>query len=131
MTDVLFDNWNEKKKQINKEDSKIYFNQWDIWWVSLWKNIKNESFWKWENFRRPVLIIKKLSSESFIAIPLSTQKKTWTWYVTYDLHWIEYTALIYQIRMLHKNRLWKKVWQLDNYDFNNIKKGLANLLELF
>jgi mRNA interferase MazF len=128
--DILFDNWNEKKKEINKIDSNIYFNQWEIWWVSLWKNIKNESFWKWENYRRPVLVLKKLSSESFIAIPLSTQKKIWTWFVTYDLHWVEYTALIYQIRMLHKNRLRKKLGQLDNFDYDKIKKSLANLLEL-
>ena len=125
-----FDKWNEKKKDIDDIVSKIYFNQWDIWWCSLWRNIKSESFGKWENFRRPILVLKKLSSDSCIAIPLSTKIKTWTWFTQYDLHGTKYTALLYQIRMIHKNRFWKKVGQLDEADFENIKKSLADLLEL-
>lgn len=125
-----FDEWNERKKEIDKFQSNIYFNQWDIWWCSLWKNIKSESFGKWENFRRPVLVLKKLSSDTFIGIPLSTKIKTWTWFCDCDLQWIKRTSLLYQIRMLHKNRLWTKIWQLDENDFSKIKKSLANLLEL-
>ena len=125
-----FDKWNEQKKDINKKESEIYFNQWDIWWVDLWQNIKSESYWKWKNFRRPVLIFKKLSSDTFIAIPLSSQYKKWTWFERYTLHWKENTALLYQIRMLHKNRLRKKLWELNSDDFSEIKKSLAKLLEL-
>lgn len=125
-----FDKWNEKKKEIDWFQSNIYFNQWDIWWCSLWKNIKSESFWKWDNFRRPVLVLKKLSSDTFIGIPLSTKIKNWTWFCDCDLQWIKRTALLYQIRMLHKNRLWIKIWQLDEKDFSKIKKSLADLLEL-
>jgi len=132
MTFEKFNNWNKLKKEIhNKHTSKIYFNQWDIWWVSLWQNIKNESFWKWKNFRRPVLVLKKLSSDTFICIPLSSKNKIWTWFERYTLHWKENTALLYQIRMLHKNRLRKKLWQIDETDLFKIKKSLAKLLELF
>lgn len=130
MENESFDKWNEVKKEIHNKETDIYFNQWDIWWVNLGINIQSESFWKWDNFRRPVLIFKKLSSDTFIAIPLSSQSKIWTWFERYTLHWEEITALLYQIKMLHKNRLRKKLWQLDDEDFNKIKKSLAILLEL-
>jgi len=106
-----FDKWNELKKEINnKNNDNISFNQWDIWWLSLWKNIKSESFWKWEGFRRPVLVFKKLSSDTFIWIHLSSKYKNWTWFERYFLHWEQNTALLYQIRMFHKNRLQRKIW---------------------
>lgn len=129
--DQDFDIWNDLKKEIhNKNMDHVYFNQGDIWWISLWKNIKSESYWKGENFRRPVLIFKKLSKDTFIWIPLSSQKKIWTWFETYTLQEEENTALIYQIRMFHKNRLWTKIGQIDEMDFEKIKKSLARLLEL-
>lgn len=130
MIDNQFNKWNDLKKKIDNINLDIYFNQGYIWRLSLWQNIKTESFWKWENFRRPVLVLKKLSSDTFIWIPLSTKKKVWTWFERYTLHWEENTALLYQIRMLHKNRLWKKIWQIDETDFYKIKKSLAKLLEL-
>ncbi len=126
-----FDKWNDLKKKIdNKNMDNIYFKEWDIWWLSLWKNIKNEAYWKWENFMRPVLIFKKLSRDSFIWIPLSSKDKTWTWFQKYTLHWLENTALLYQIRMFNKNRLQRKIWELNSDDFDKIKESLAKLLEL-
>lgn len=127
----IFNNWNELKQKIQEKDSKnIFFKEWDIWWSSLWQNIQTESNWKWENFRRPILVLKKLSSDSFICIPLSTKLKEGTWFYQYNLHWEKYTALLYQIKMIHKNRLRVKIWQIDEFDFIEIKKRLKNLLNL-
>lgn len=127
----LFENWNKLKQNINEKSLKnVYFKEWDIWWSSLWQNIKSEANWKWEFFMRPILVIKKLSSDSCISIPLSTKIKEWTWYYSYDLHWQKYTALLYQIKMVHKNRFQRKIWELDEKDFWEIKKRLKNLLNL-
>lgn len=72
----IFENWNKLKQKIHEKSLKnVYFKEWDIWWSSLWQNIKSEANWKWEFFMRPILIIKKLSSDSCIAIPLSTKEK--------------------------------------------------------
>lgn len=125
----VFDKWNELKKEIhNKNTDNIYFKESEIWWGSMWKNIKSESFWKWDSFRRPVLIFKKLSSDICIVIPLSSKNKTWTWFCDCDLQWIRRTALLYQIKMVHKNRFQRKIWELDELDFETIKKKLGKLL---
>ncbi len=125
-----FDNWNSFKKNLELNENKILFKEWDIWWTSIWVNIWQESCWKWESFKRPVLVIKKLSSQNCIVIPLSTQIKTWTWFAQYKIHWIIYTALLYQIKMLNIRRFESREWQIHINDFNKIKKRLKNLLNL-
>ncbi|MDD2908028.1 MAG: hypothetical protein PHH98_05300, partial [Candidatus Gracilibacteria bacterium] len=90
----VFDKWNELKKEIhNKNTDNIYFKESEIWWGSMGKNIKSESFGKGDSFRRPVLIFKKLSSDICIVIPLSSKNKTGTWFCDCDLQGIRRTAL--------------------------------------
>lgn len=126
--DKSFDSWNKEKKRIDNDDKNILFHEWEICWTSLWVNIWNESNWKWKEFRRPVLVIKKLSRENSIVIPLSTKIKTWSWFERYSLHWIEYTALLYQIKFIITKRFTKREWELMQNDFNRIKKKLKLLL---
>ena len=123
-----FDDWNIQKKKLHSKKSNIYFREWDVWWASLWMNVKSESFWKWDSFRRPILIFKKLSSDTCIAIPLSSKIKTWSWFCKFSLHNMQRTALLHQIRMIHKNRFQRKIWELEQNDLVNIKKKLSDLL---
>jgi mRNA interferase MazF len=128
--DKDFDKWNELKKDIENNNKKRFFNEWEIWWLSVWLNSRQESCWKWDSFRRPVLILKKLSSNTFIWIPLSSQYKTWTWFASYKQHWVDYTALLYQIRMFDICRFQRRIEQIDENDFKTIKNRLKNLLNL-
>ena len=128
--DKDFDKWNKLKKEIEKQEINQFFKEWEIWWVTVWLNLKQESCWKWDNFRRPVLIIKKLSSKTFIWIPLSSQIKSWTWFAKYKQNWIEATALLYQIKMFDNIRFQRRIWVMDDNDFMQIKKKLKNLLNL-
>jgi mRNA interferase MazF len=130
VSDTIFDLWNEQKKLINNKKADFYFREWDVWRVSLGMNIRSEAYGKWESFRRPILVLKKLSDDSCIAIPLSSRPKQWTWFCEYSLHGEKGTALIYQIKMMHKNRLQRKIWEMDEKDFADIKKRLKQLLNL-
>ncbi len=128
--EINFEKWNKLKQKLHESDKKFYFKEWEIWWISLWQNIWTESFWKWENFRRPILVLKKLSWNSLICIPFSSKKKKWTWFVDCTLHNIKRTALLYQIKMIHTNRFERRIWQIDDDDFIEIKKRLKSLLSL-
>ncbi len=125
-----FDTWNNQKKILHTKISQVYFKEWDVWWCSIGINIGNESYGKWENFRRPILIIKKLSADLFIAIPLTSKNKQWSWFCPYVLHGQTKYAMLYQVRTLHKNRLQRKIWELDETYLFAIKKSLRNLLSL-
>ncbi len=127
-----YDIWNEKKKGLQTESSsdQIYFNEADIWWCSVGLNVGREAFGKGKDFRRPILIIKKLSAELCIALPLTSKKKDGTWFVEIPImngiNWI----MLHQIRTLHRKRLQHKITRLEKEDFMRVKEKLELLLEL-
>ena len=125
-----FDKWNDFKKNLESNENKILFKEGDIWWISIGINVWDESCWKWQKFRRPILVLKKLSSYSCIWIPLTTQLKTWSWFEQYNIHWTKYTALLYQVKMINIKRFESRKGVIHINDFNRIKKRLKNLLNL-
>ena len=126
--DQSFDEWNEQKKFLDKSERGIYFKQGDIWWISVGLNVGSESFGKGPGFRRPVLVIRKLSSKLFIGIPLSTKLKEGSWFRSINFHGKNQTALIYQIRAFDAKRLQRKLTELDENDFNNVKQSIKKLI---
>ncbi len=127
---IKFDEWNSKKKSLSINESKKVFNSKEIWWCSVGYNLGNESNGKGENYRRPVLIIKKLSATSFIGLPLSTKIKTGSWYQTIIINKVESSVQLNQIKMISFSRLQRKLANLDADQFRVVKEKLKILLEL-
>ncbi len=125
-----FDQWNIKKKSLEIQEKKFFFKTGDIWWCSVGLNVRSESCGKGEEYQRPVLVLRKLSSDSFIGIPLSTQKKEGSWFCEIDINGEPRYALLYQIRMFHTARFQRRLAALDEGDFNQVKEKLEALLEL-
>lgn len=127
-----YNKWNIKKQDIQflERAQNIYFKEGDVWWCSLGLNVGSESFGKGDNFRRPVLIIKKLSSDLCVAIPLTSKEKTGTWFIDITLQGEKKWAMLYQIRTLNKKRFSLKIGELDGTDLARVKEKLETLLEL-
>lgn len=53
----------------------------EVWWASIGENIGREISGKSELFSRPVLVFKKLSRETFLALPITTQARQDSWYI--------------------------------------------------
>lgn len=127
-----FNNWNIKKQELHFTDTKqkVYFKEGQVWWCSLGQNIGSEALGKGEHFRCPVLILKKLSKSTCIALPLSTQEKTGSWFTEITLQGEKRWVLLYQIKMIDKKRFQYKLGELDDTDFIQVKEKLEALLEL-
>lgn len=125
-----FDNWNLKKKSLEKREKTFLFNQGEVWWCSIGLNVATESCGKGADYQRPVLIFKKLSKNSFIGIPLSTQEKSGTLFIDISIHNELRYALLYQVRMFSTNRFQRRLATLDTKDFKRVKEKLSQLLEL-
>ena len=125
-----FDKWNSKKKELEKLSKKFLFRTGDIWWCSIGLNVKAESCGKGEDYQRPVLVLRKLSGENFIGIPLSSRKKEGTWFCEITVHGEKRYALLYQIRMFSINRFQRRLALLDETDLKKVKEKLEALLEL-
>ncbi len=131
----VFDEWNkEKKLLITKEQESFYVNEREIWYIKLGVNIWNESNGK-KDFRRPVLVIKKVWS-MFFVVPLTTKGKESKFYHTIDAatyisaHHIPEVSRVQlsQVRVVDKKRFIHLLWEVSIDDFQVIKKKLHDLL---
>ncbi len=124
-----YDNWNSKKKEIASQKSDIVFSEGDIWWCSVGINIGTEVFGKGENFRRPVLVLRKLSHETCIGIPLTSKEKIGTWFQEITFNNQRNWAMLYQVRMIHSNRFQRRLAVVDHASLVSVKEKLQQLLE--
>ncbi len=122
-----FDIWNIQKKALHLEKriEGVYFDEREIWWVSLGKNLGFEQDGKGEHFRRPVLIIKKFNQYVFLGIPLTSKNKENKYYIPIDIGDTEKrSVIISQIRLIDSCRLTSKMGVLSKEEFQKIKNTI-------
>lgn len=126
-----YNNWNIKKQEIQfSYIEETYFKEGDIWWCSLGQNIGSESYGKGKDYRRPILVIRKLSEDLCIALPLTSKKKIGTWFADILLNDESRCVMLYQIRTLNRKRFQRKMGEVSVEDFIKVKEKLESLLEL-
>ena len=91
------------------------------------ENIGSEINGKSRKFSRPVIVLKKLSSGTFLAVPTSSLTKQGSWYVEVVVRGIQETAILSQIRVVDYRRLFDKMGHLDSQDFKKLKSGFKKL----
>jgi mRNA-degrading endonuclease toxin of MazEF toxin-antitoxin module len=132
LTIEKYDNWWIIKKELNFwEDREFFINNREVWYISVWANIWNEVYWKSHNFKRPVLVIKKVWN-LFFCVSLTTK---WKISSKFNFHLDKkYFSInnsfinLSQIKTYDKKRFIENIWTIDEEDFNKIKKDLKKLL---
>ena len=125
-----FDAWNKIKKVLDEKEQKFFFKDGEILWMSVGLNVAKESCGKGFVFRRPVLILKKLSGDTFVGLPLSSKEKIGSWFIDINLGKEKRYVLLYQIRMFSTNRFESRLSTIDDNDFKKVKEKLEFLLKL-
>lgn len=124
--------WHKIKIKIQLADDKnnLYFYEKDVWWASLGANIGHEEDGKNNMFERPVLILKKFNKHLILIIPLSSKvKKDKFYYYKFISHSEKFvSAMICQIRLISSKRLIRKMGNISNQDFNEIKHRIKSFL---
>ncbi|MCX6755647.1 MAG: type II toxin-antitoxin system PemK/MazF family toxin [Candidatus Nomurabacteria bacterium] len=113
-----FDDWNILKKELENRNT-IYVSERDIWFCSVGINVGSEQDGKHELFERPVLVLKKVSLNTFIGLPLTSIKKKGSWYV--EIKSTNSSAIIPQIRLFDTKRLTRKIGVILIEEFENIR----------
>jgi mRNA interferase MazF len=125
-----FDIWNIKKQLLDKKKRKLLFKEGEIWWCSVGKNIGEEVYGKGSEFRRPVIVFRKLTNNSCIVIPTSTKQRIGSWYHHINVVGKDRWAIMHQMRYISANRLWVRESSLSFNEFKEFKKSVAKLLGL-
>ena len=129
-----YDEWNEVKKVTTQKERNVGFKQRDIFWVRIGQNIGSEEFGKGNEFQRPVLIVRKLTHDLFIGIPLtSSLKEDNDYFYTFEFFnkqkkaISKNSAMILQMKSFDKKRLMGKIGVLQKEDFNIIIEKIRDL----
>ena len=126
-----FDNykkWINKKFKISTLERVHQIHEGEVYWCSLGLNIGDEENGNGEDFRRPVLVIKKFNNNIFWGIPLSTKIKDSKYYIKVTLRNETVSAMISQLRIIDSQRLDDKIGYIKKSDLKNIKIELTKLL---
>lgn len=122
-----FQEWIELKEKLHNIDRIRSIHEGEVWWAAVGENIGVEINGKNEGFTRPVLVFKKLSGLSFLAIPLTTQAHDGSWYAPFIFKDKQQFAALSQIRIMSVSRLNKRMGTLSDLDFERVKGGFRKL----
>lgn len=118
----LIQEWCTLKIALWNNQSKVVFKQGDIWWCSLGMNLGEEMFGRGPKFRRPVLIFRKFTGNSFMGLPITRQERQGSWYVEITIHGEKRWIVLNQARILDKKRLTNRIGELDSADFKKVRE---------
>lgn len=124
-----FDQWNIVKKDIHKKGEAKFYNAREVWWCALGVNVGSEQDGDEKTFERPVLIVKGISRDTCMVVPLTTSKSKHK--LRIDVGQIDgksAKALISQLRIVDTRRLSNKVLRLNRENFQVIQKSIKDFL---
>ncbi len=119
-----YDYWNIRKKSLSHINKKPFFKEGEVWWCSIGLNLGSEVMGKGDMFRRPVVILKKLSAETCIVLPITSKEKEGSWFTSIDTTNGKRWVMLHQIRMIHVKRFQKRMLFLESGQFINIKEKI-------
>ena len=128
-----FDKWNQIKKNVQEDEKTRLFKQRDIFFITMGQNIGFEQNGKGENFVRPIVILKKITNQMFIGIPLSSQLKDGDWFFKFEFNIKDKIslniAILPQIRMFSSKRLLNKIGVMKIEDFEKMKDKIKKFID--
>ncbi|SFV55921.1 N-Acetylneuraminate cytidylyltransferase [hydrothermal vent metagenome] len=126
-----FDRWNRVKKELDKNKKTIHIRPTEIYFLSIGQNIGYEVYGKDELFLRPVLVYKKLSTSTFIGIPLTTKEKRGSYFFefSYKPNKTSYASLN-QIRVFDTKRIAYKSGKMQKNDFERLKMEMKEFIDI-
>ncbi len=128
-----FDEWNEVKKDTQqKTRAPFRIKSKEIYWVNIGYNIGDEQYGKGKTFSRPVLVVRQLTSDLFVGVPLTSNIRDDDYFYSFTFQTkkgiVKNSAMILQIRTFSKKRMTSKLGKMSATDFENIKNKISKAI---
>jgi mRNA-degrading endonuclease toxin of MazEF toxin-antitoxin module len=123
--DNIYNKWNEIKKETSKSRRRLGIKPREVFWAKIGYNIGSEEYGKDDNFARPVIVIRQLTQDLFVGVPLTSTIKHNDYfhcfeYINKQNGLVKNSAMILQLRTFSIKRLMNKVGTVNKNDFNKI-----------
>ena len=126
-----FDEWNNLKKDIEQKDIKINIKEKNIYFISIGQNVGTEAYGKGEEFLRPVIVYKKLGSNYFLGIPLTSQIKDGSYYFTFNRKGgKKNSAMLNQMKTFDAKRVVSYGGKISNNIYKNLQLKLEKFMDI-
>ena len=121
-----FSEWHGVKTHIQEDIYEERFPDYcEIWWAHLGLNVGFEQDGKGFKFKRPVLIIRRLTKELFLTLPLTTKNKQNYFYVPCPAEdGFFRMAILSQARVLDIHRLVERITKIERAELQKIKQAI-------
>ena len=124
-----FNSWNKQKKAIHNLGTNKFYHPRDIWWCDLGVNIGFEQDGTGNYNRRPVLILKGLSQNTCLVIPLTASTNQHFMRIFLGIVGNKNaSAILSQMRVVDTKRLVRKIDVIDKNKFQEIRKAVKTLI---
>lgn len=120
-----FLDWFKIKPKLDEKSHRLSFREREVWYVYFGANVGFEIDGKTE-FLRPCLVVKKISKETFYAIPLTSKTKQGSWYIPSHIKGKSGSFILSQMRILDSKRLKYFVETISEKEFEEVKLGFVN-----
>jgi len=125
-----FLDWASKKVKIHFSDrGELYFEEREIWWASLGENIGSETNGKNFHFERPIIVLKKFSSDMLLAVPATTKLKNGSWFHRFSFDGQDRRAVMSQLRTISSRRLIRKMGNMSTGEFVGLREAVIGLIK--
>jgi mRNA interferase MazF len=129
---VLLDKWNTIKQSIEQSERQLGIKPREIFWTKIGQNIGDEEYGKGEAFSRPVIIVRQLTHDLFIGVPITTTLKENDYFQMFEFKTKRgistNSAMLLQIRTFSKKRLTSKLGKMGVEDFQKLQRKLVKLI---
>ena len=124
-----FDKRNGLKKGLNNLSQDFYVREREIWYVQLGVNLWFEEDGKGDEFKRPVLVLKKIGN-MFAVLPMTSKGKDSPFYYRLPDSYFDWPSriILSQGRAIDKCRFLDKIGMVSEGDFKDIKEKLKALM---
>ena len=124
-----FDSWNKQKKRTDARANTPFYHERELWWCTLGVNVGAELDGSGEGYRRPILILKGLSHQTCLVVPLTTSSKEHALRPSVGpVDGKAAHALLSQIRVIDTKRLVRKIGYLDQDVFEDMQNAVRGML---
>ncbi|MCX6735954.1 MAG: type II toxin-antitoxin system PemK/MazF family toxin [Candidatus Parcubacteria bacterium] len=124
-----FENWHKIKSEIHENERSKRYHAREVWWCSIGANIGFEQDGDGSEYQRPVLILKGLSKDTCLVIPLTTSPNKHPMRIQAGIVGEKNASVIIsQLRVVDTKRLTNKLGFIEKDIFENIRKAVKDML---